>query len=136
MVIISNFHFYHIFHINIEMASFKYQHICNGFTNTYLPYSLHWHSPVHHGLEVGLPSRQIHWRQLCAEEYHHPIIKCDKNTQQATKTNKNIITQFINASWNKLDIFIYTCIFNMNLLLWIIVQKWIYTFNMNTSIWL
>ena len=43
---------------------------------------------MHHGLEVGLPSQQILSRQLCAEEYHHSIIKCDKNTQQATKTKK------------------------------------------------
>ena len=28
---------------------------------------------------------------------YYEIIKCDKNTQQATKTNKYIITQFINA---------------------------------------
>ena len=98
MILKSNFHFHHIFHINIEMASFKYQHIINGFTNTYLPYSRHLHSLVHHGLEVGLPARQIPQRQLCAEEYNPPIIKCIKNTQQATKTNNNIITQLINAS--------------------------------------
>ena len=93
MMMLSNFHFHHIFHIYIEMHHSNistYSIAC--FTNTYLPYSWHWQSPVHHGLEVGLPSRHVPYRQPSAEEYHQTIIKCDKNTQQATKTNNNTIT--------------------------------------------
>ena len=94
MIILSNFHFYHLFYIYLEM---NHSNI-NTYTNTYLPYSWHLHSLLHHGLEVGLPSRHVPPSKHSAEEYHQPNIKCDNNTQQATKTNNNIITQFINAS--------------------------------------
>ena len=99
MMMLSNFHFHHIFHIYIEMHHSNISTYSMALQiHTYIILDIDTLLCTMHGLEVGLPSRHVPQRQHSAEEYHQSIIKCDKNSQQATKTNYNIITQLINAS--------------------------------------